>query len=110
MTTFAQNHRLIQVDRESRRLFGGLLLGVMLVSVSATAEAEEAVQMNALFSPSKALRQAEARGRIMIYDGLDATDVDRALDQQFDRIQSMMFIRTRHTEPDGTVSIEEDDC
>ena len=46
----------------------------------------------------------------MIYDGLDNTVVERALDEHFDRIEQMMFVRTRHTEPDGGVSYEDDGC
>jgi len=46
----------------------------------------------------------------MIYDELDEEDVERALDEQFDRIEHMMFTRIRHTEPDGAVSVEDDGC
>ena len=46
----------------------------------------------------------------MIYDGLDEPVVDQALDQQFERIEHMMFVRTRHVTPAGTVEVEDDDC
>jgi hypothetical protein len=87
-----------------------LLLSTVLVSVPQAASAEESFQMNALFNPSQALLQAEARGRIMIYDSLDTEVVERALDEQFGRIEHMMFTRIRHTEPDGTESVENDGC
>ena len=46
----------------------------------------------------------------MIYDGLDEEVVERALDEQFDRIEHMMFTRIHHAGPDGTVSVEDDGC
>ncbi|RKT47611.1 hypothetical protein [Thiocapsa rosea] len=74
-----------------------------------------------LFHPTPTERAAEARGRIYIYDGLRDVDVQRALDEEFDRVESMMFIRTRKTEPDGElrrdpktgeveVEVEDDGC
>jgi hypothetical protein len=72
-----------------------------------------------LFHPTPTERAAEASGRIYIYDGLRDVDVQRALDEEFDRVESMMFIRTRKTEPDGElrrdpktgeVEVEDDDC
>ncbi len=62
-----------------------------------------------LFNPSRSQIEAESRGRVTIYDGLDDSDVDTALDTQFGRIDSMMFVRTRHTLKDGSVE-EDDDC
>ena len=94
----------------TRRRLGGLLLVSVLVSVPVAAGADDSFQMNALFNPSQALQRAEARGRVMIYDGLDEEDVERALDEQFERIEYMMFTRTRHIEPDGAVVTENDGC
>jgi hypothetical protein len=90
------------------RLIG--LLGTMLVPMPQIAGAEDSYQLSVLFSPSKSVLQAEARGRVMIYDELDTADVERAFDEQFDRIEHMMFTRIRHSEPDGNVSVEEDGC
>jgi hypothetical protein len=103
-------HRSVASGRETRRLLNGLLLVSVLVSVPVVAGADDIFQMNALFNPSQALQKAEARGRVMIYDGLDEADVERALDEQFERIEHMMFTRTRHTGPDGFVSVEGDGC
>jgi len=64
---------------------------------------------NILFNPGKALQLAEARGRVTIYDGLASEVVDRAMDEQFDRIENMMFVGVRHTLPDGSVEAD-DDC
>ena len=92
------------------RVLIGMLTGVLLMPLSTTAGAENDFQHNALFSPSKAQLRAEARGRVMIYDGLDNEVVDRAIDEQFGRVEHMMFVRIRHAQPDGEVSFEDDGC
>jgi hypothetical protein len=66
-------------------------------------------QKERLLSPTPAQLAAETKGQVVIYDGLDSRVVDRALDEQFQRIDSMMFVRTRHTEPDGSNWVD-DDC
>jgi hypothetical protein len=40
--------------------------------------------------------EAEAKGRVMIYDGLKNETVEEALNAQFGRIDRMMFIRTQY--------------
>ena len=32
------------------------------------------------------------------------------MDEQFDRIENMMFVRTRYIQPDGEIEVEEDGC
>ena len=54
--------------------------------------------------------EAEARDRVIIYEGLDEAVVERALDEQSERIEHMMFIRARKMEPDAEVSVYDDDC
>ena len=88
----------------------GILLGIILALLSMIVDAEDRFQTNALFKPSEALLRAESRGRIMIYDGLESEVVEHALDEQFGRIEHMMFTRIRHTEPDGSVIVEDDGC
>ena len=92
------------------RIVAGLLTGMLLATVAITAGAEDSFQYKALFSPSNAQQRAEARGHIMIYDGLDNAVVERAMDEQFDRVEHMMFVRTRNTKPDGEVSYDDDGC
>lgn len=91
-------------------IFLGLLVGTVLGQVSMVAGADEGFQHNALFNPSKEQIMAEARGRIMIYDGLDNEVVERALDEQFERIEHMMFVHIQHAQPDGDVTVEDDGC
>ncbi len=109
MNTSIQNRRSVHIH-ETHHPLNGLLLGALLVSVPLAAGAEDSFQMAALFDPGESMLQAEARGRVMIYDGMDEEVVERALDEQFDRIEHMMFTRTRHTGSDGEVIIEDDGC
>jgi hypothetical protein len=89
-----------------------LLMSTLLAPHVRAADANDSFQYNALFSPNPAQLKAEARGRVMIYDGLDNTVVERALDEQFDRIERMMFVRTRQSTPDDDdeTIVEDDGC
>jgi len=110
MNTYTQNHQSIRTGHGSHNLLGSLLLGTLLVSTSFAAGAADSFQIKTLLAPGKSTLQAESRGRVMIYDGLDEEVVDRALDEQFDRIEHMMFTRIHHSEPDGSYGFEDDDC
>ncbi len=77
------------------------------------------IEKRRLFKPTPAELQAEASGRIYIYDGLRDIDVARAMDEQYERIENMMFIRTQVTDnvgevvkdpQTGTAMVEDDDC
>ena len=94
------------------RLLIGLLLCFVLAPPTMAADANDSFQYNALFNPTTAQLMAEDRGRVMIYDGLDNTVVERALDEQFDRIEHMMFVRTRQSTPDDDDEyiVEDDGC
>lgn len=109
MNTSAQYRRSVPTH-PTRYLPRRLLLGVLLVSATFGAGAEDSFQMKVLFEPDTSMLQAEARGHVMIYDGLDEAVVERAFDEQFDRIENMMFTRVRHAEPDGEVITEDDGC
>jgi len=58
-------------------------------------------QMARLLNPSQADQKAEAKGRVMIYDGITDQAVARAFDEQFDRLEYMMFTRTVVTDESG---------
>lgn len=85
-------HRLVPV-----------LAGAALQAVVANAGAADAWQERLLFDPPQSQLDAETRGRIMIYDGLTDAQIAQAMDEQFDRIESMMFVGTLHTDDQGEV-------
>jgi hypothetical protein len=106
-------------------LSGSLLIFVNTFFVPVQADeldqvalAMEQWQYNRLFSPSPADRKFEERGDVIIYDGLTDIEVNKALDEHFDRIQNMMFTRTVVTDENGNPKIDpvtgnkvvEDDC
>lgn len=77
-----------------------------------------AIQLKNLFEPSQSQLRREANGHIYIYDSLTDRVVNQAMDQQFDRVQNMMFVGTivtdDHGEPavddQGAVLVEDDGC
>ena len=76
-------------------------------------------QLKRLFSPTSRDLAREAAGHVFIFDGLRDTDVKQAMQSEFERIGSMMFVRTVVTDDEGkpvrdgktgqTVT-EDDDC
>ena len=76
-------------------------------------------QMTRLFAPGAAALAQEAAGGIVIYEGIRDVDVERAMDEQFDRLEHMMFVGTVITNDDGEPLVdpetgqektEDDDC
>ena len=87
------------------------ILAASLLALSATsAFAENSFYEKTLFTPSDSMLKAESRGRIMIYDGMDNETVNRAMDEQFDRIDNMMFTRIHYVQDDGEEYVDDDDC
>ena len=89
-------------------VFGGIVANLMFQD-SLAADAGSDWQLTRLHAPSPTLLKRENAGRITIYDGITLTQIDRAMDTQFDRIGSMMFIRTKYPADDGTHD-EDSDC
>lgn len=65
-------------------------------------------QLSLLFNPGEQQYEMERRGRVFIYDGLRDSEVERALDEQYDRVESMMFVNTVITDEDGVPLRDED--
>jgi hypothetical protein len=82
-----------------------LKMCLLLFRLSSLAYADDLdeIEKRRLFSPTPAELSAEARGRIYIYDGLRDVDIDHAMEHDFERIEAMMFIRTKKTDQDGEV-------
>jgi hypothetical protein len=83
-------------------------LSVTLLSGIAAAADVSDIELRRLFDPTEAELASEADGRIYIYDGLTDRDVQRALNEEFERVDNMMFIRTRQTDAQGAVKRDED--
>ena len=54
------------------------------------------IELRRLFEPTPSELRAERAGRIYIYEGLKEDDIVKAMQEQFDRVDSMMFIRVQH--------------
>ena len=67
-------------------------------------------QLAMLHQPSPAQLKVEQRGRVFIYDQLHDADVELAMNTQFDRIERMMFVRTKKAADDGEKQAADDDC
>ena len=93
-------------------LIGALLLPGLCAADEHLALASDEYQIRRLLEPTPAEQNQEAEGRIYIYDGLLNEAIESALDQEFDRIEHMMFIRIKDRKPDGEVVSyhEDDDC
>ncbi len=86
-----------------------IIIPALLVA-SSSASAYDSYQEKVLFTPSAGILLAEEKGRIMIYDGLDNEKVELAMNEQFQRIENMMFVRTQHILENGDIEVEEDGC
>jgi hypothetical protein len=101
-----------------------LTLGVFLASASAESVSgdDDRVrnwQLDRLFSPNDNQLGLERQGRVYIYDGLRDGDIRRAMHEQFDRVEWMMFIgtiitdekgRPKRSKETGAIVREDEDC
>lgn len=71
-------------------------------AAAATADNAGDWQLAMIHDPSTAQLRVEERGRVFIYDRLDDADVELAMNTQFNRLDNMMFVRTKveKTEPE----------
>ena len=81
------------------------MLGAALFMLGENPRAEGVrdIDLRRLFEPTEAEREEEATGRIYIYDGLRDIDVERAMRDEYDRIENMMFVREKKTDGKGEV-------
>jgi hypothetical protein len=72
-----------------------------------TLMAADTWQEKVLFNPTPAqIELEEQRHRVMIYEGLTDVQVAKAMEQQFDRIEHMMFTGTVETDGHGNAVID----
>ena len=76
-------------------------------------------QQQKLLQPTDRDLAREDAGRVYIFDGMKDSDIELAMQAQFDRVASMMFVRTVVTDESGTplrdgltgdYVVEDDDC
>ncbi|MGD8309695.1 MAG: hypothetical protein PVG98_09645, partial [Chromatiales bacterium] len=58
-------------------------------------------QRERIFSPSASVIRQESGGQVFIFEGMLESDIDKAMETEFDRIDNMMFIRTIPTDDNG---------
>ena len=96
-----------------------LLLVLQFSSTTVHAGQLDDWYLKQLFEPSQAQLVAEQRGKVFIYSGLKDTQVARAMDEHFNRVENMMFANTIVTDADGRVKknsltgevvVEDDGC
>jgi hypothetical protein len=61
------------------------------------------IQLRRLLEPTDAELAQERKGRIYIYESLTHGDIETAMEEEFDRVESMMFIRVPKTDESGEV-------
>lgn len=101
------------------KIFATTVLAVSLVPGMAGADENyRKWQTDRLYTPTKQQLAREKSGRVIIFDGLRDSEVEQAMDSQFDRLDSMMFVRTivtdkvgaPLTDEQGSYVTEDDDC
>lgn len=96
-----------------RRVVCQLLAAVALTGTLPAGAVDPAAEANLqqwllrrLNEPTERERAHEREGHVYVYDGLTDRAVDQALSRHFDRIEYMMFVGTRKTEPEKTAPAE----
>lgn len=95
-----------------------ILLSLTTVAIAGDSSYEN-YQLRRLKSPTAKELESEQQGRVYIYDGLKDYHVQMALDEHFDRVESMMFtgvvVTDESNQPKkdsetGEVVTEDDGC
>ena len=104
------NNTLRPTQSVSHFILNNVLMVSLLITITTPALASDSYQHKMLFTPNTGMLMAENKGRIMIYDGMNSDVIDVALNEQFDRIENMMFVRVVNVQADGEEIVDEDDC
>jgi hypothetical protein len=95
-------------NRATTLLTTTVLLFGALNAVVSPASAANAWQEKQLYQPSEQQLAREESGAVTILSGFTDREVVAALDQQFDRVEHMMFINTVVTDHSGEAKQDED--
>ena len=85
-----------------------VVLVLQLSSTMVQADQLDQWYLKQLFNPSQAQLVEESKGKVIIYSGLKDTQVVRAMNEQFNRIENMMFYGTLVTDSDGEIKKDEE--
>ena len=115
-----RSHRTLTLGANPVFSWSVTVAGLLASTVSAAPSADVSdYELRRLFEPTEAELAQEQDGRIYIYDGLRDEDVRRALREEFERVEHMMFIREKRTDEQGDVKtdpatgeaiVEDDGC
>jgi hypothetical protein len=94
------------------------IAGAGALADPAPAPAYQQMETRRLFEPTEGELRKEAAGGVYIYEGVTDRAVEQAMKEEFERVDSMMFINTIRTDAQGqplrdpeTGQIEaDDDC
>ena len=80
---------------KTHTLLGFLLLGIAPWAAAGDEQAIQDWQLQMLLKPTPVqLKMEQQKDRVFIYSRVKDSDIDRAMDQQFGRIEHMMFVKT----------------
>lgn len=63
-------------------------------------------ELKMIYQPSNHVLERERQGHVNIYDGFKSYQVEKILDDNFGRIENMMFTRVKMTDEYGEVMID----
>jgi hypothetical protein len=107
------------IRKRHKILLAATLLASTVAHAAMSNPAIEDWQRDRLFDPTERQLKLERKGKVFIYTGLTDRDVMRALDEQFDRVDTMMFTniivtddagKPKRDEESGEVVVEDDGC
>lgn len=80
-----------------------LLLTIAPVQAAFSQSVYERWQLKRLFEPAKSQLKLEQKGRVFVYEGLQDKVINRVMEDQFERVETMMFVGTVVTDEKGRV-------
>ncbi|UCE89882.1 MAG: hypothetical protein JSW10_03390 [Pseudomonadota bacterium] len=100
-------------------ILAALVLGMVPLQAAHSESDVDTWQLARLLAPSEIQRASEQRKQVFIYQGVKDKEVEKAMDEHFDRIEWMMFTNVivtdekgavRRDPTTGVVITEGDDC